>query len=105
MFIVDGLISQGVNVISGASKIGKSGLMLWLGLQVAQGNSVWGLPTPVSYTHLLSENGLLGGANIGNFISVEDEFYIFDIAFFQKMCIRDRHSAEAHAKGTSGHPD
>ena len=27
MFIVDGLISQGVNVISGASKIGKSWLM------------------------------------------------------------------------------
>ena len=39
------LISQGVNVISGASKIGKSWLMLWLGLQVAQGNSIWGLPT------------------------------------------------------------
>ena len=39
MFIVDGLISQGVNVISGASKIGKSWLMLWLGLQVAQGNA------------------------------------------------------------------
>ena len=45
MFIVDGLISQGVNVISGASKIGKSWLMLWLGLQVAQGNSIWGLRT------------------------------------------------------------
>lgn len=27
MFIVDGLISQGVNVISGASKIGKSRLI------------------------------------------------------------------------------
>ena len=36
----DDLISQGVNVISGASKIGKSWLMLWLGLQVAQGNSI-----------------------------------------------------------------
>ena len=46
MFVVDGLISQGVNVISGASKIGKSWLMLWLGLQVAQGRTVWGLPTP-----------------------------------------------------------
>ena len=31
MFIVDGLISQGVNVISGASKIGKSWLMLCSG--------------------------------------------------------------------------
>ncbi len=37
MFIVDGLISQGVNVISGASKIGKSWLMLWLGLQSGAG--------------------------------------------------------------------
>ena len=31
MFIVDGLISQGVNVISGASTIGKSWLMLCSG--------------------------------------------------------------------------
>ena len=30
MFIVDGLIPQGVNVLSGAAKIGKSWLMLWL---------------------------------------------------------------------------
>ena len=30
MFIVDGLISQGVNVISGASKIGKSRLIKFL---------------------------------------------------------------------------
>lgn len=37
MFVVENLIPQGVNVISGASKIGKSWLMLWLGLQVAQG--------------------------------------------------------------------
>ncbi len=45
MFIVDGLISQGVNVLSGASKIGKSWLMLWLGLQVSQGLPVWEMPT------------------------------------------------------------
>ena len=43
MFIVDNFIPQGVGVISGASKIGKSWLMLWLGLQVAQGLPVWGL--------------------------------------------------------------
>ena len=45
MFIVQDLISQGVNVLSGASKIGKSWLMLWLSLQVAQGKPVWDLPT------------------------------------------------------------
>ena len=36
------------------------------------------------FASYLSENGLLGGANIGNFISVEDEFYIFDILFKRK---------------------
>ena len=45
MFVVDGLIPQGVNVISGASKIGKSWLMLWLGLQVSQGLPLWDIPT------------------------------------------------------------
>ena len=45
MFIVDGLIPQGVNVLSGASKIGKSWLMLWLGLQVSQGLPVWEMKT------------------------------------------------------------
>ena len=45
MFIVDGLIPQGVSVLSGASKIGKSWLMLWLGIQVARGQPVWGFET------------------------------------------------------------
>lgn len=45
MFIVENLIPQGVSVLSGASKIGKSWLMLWLGLQISQGLSVWEMPT------------------------------------------------------------
>ena len=45
MFIVDGLIPQGVNVLSGAAKIGKSWLMLWLGFQVSPGPPVLGIPT------------------------------------------------------------
>ena len=31
LFIVEGLIPQGLSVLSGASKIGKSWLLLWLG--------------------------------------------------------------------------
>lgn len=31
LFVVEGLIPQGLSVLSGASKIGKSWLMLWLG--------------------------------------------------------------------------
>ena len=45
LFIVDGLIPQGLSVLSGASKIGKSWLMLWLGMQVARGNPVWEFET------------------------------------------------------------
>ena len=37
LFIVDGLISQGVSMLCGSGKIGKSWLMLWLGIRVAQG--------------------------------------------------------------------
>lgn len=35
LFIVDGLIPQGVSMLCGFGKIGKSWLMLWLGLRVA----------------------------------------------------------------------
>lgn len=45
LFIVEGLIPQGVSVLSGSGKIGKSWLMLWLGLQVARGKPLWDLST------------------------------------------------------------
>ena len=45
LFVVDGLIPQGLSVLSGSSKIGKSWLMLWLGIQVASGQPVWEFET------------------------------------------------------------
>lgn len=45
LFIVDGLIPQGVSMLCGSGKIGKSWLMLWLGLRVAQGKPLWDLNT------------------------------------------------------------
>ena len=45
LFVVDGLIPQGLSVLSGSSKIGKSWLMLWLSLQVARGQPVWKFET------------------------------------------------------------
>ena len=41
-YLVDGLIPYGVSIFCGSSKIGKSWLMLWLGLQIARGYDVWG---------------------------------------------------------------
>ena len=43
--LIDGILSDGLAILSGDSKIGKSWLVLWLGLKISQGESVWGLPT------------------------------------------------------------
>ena len=44
-FIIDQLLPQGLHILAGAPKVGKSWLALWLCLQVAQGTSVWDFPT------------------------------------------------------------
>ena len=45
VFVVEGLISPGVTTVNGSGKIGKSWLMLWLGLCVSQGLPLWDYPT------------------------------------------------------------
>ena len=44
-FIVDGLIPQGLHILAGSPKIGKSWLSLWICLQVAKGEKVWDFET------------------------------------------------------------
>ncbi len=56
LFVVDGLIPQGLSVLSGSSKIGKSWLMLWLSLQVARGQPVWEFETHKSDVLLCLED-------------------------------------------------
>ena len=52
-FVVDTLISQGLHILAGSPKVGKSWLALWLAVTVAKGEPVWGMSVkPVSYTHL-----------------------------------------------------
>ncbi|MEA4933280.1 MAG: AAA family ATPase [Lawsonibacter sp.] len=41
-FVVDGLLSQGLFLLAGAPKSGKSWLALWLSVTVAKGEEVWG---------------------------------------------------------------
>lgn len=43
-FVVDTLISQGLHILAGSPKVGKSWLALRLAVTVAKGESVWGLP-------------------------------------------------------------
>ena len=40
-YIVDELIPQGLHVLAGAPKIGKSYLALWICLQIAAGKPIW----------------------------------------------------------------
>ena len=44
-FVVDQLLPQGLHILAGAPKVGKSWLALWLCLQVAEGKPVWEFPT------------------------------------------------------------
>lgn len=43
-FIVDTLLSQGLHILAGSPKVGKSWLALWLAVTVAKGESAWGMP-------------------------------------------------------------
>ena len=43
-FIVDSLISQGLHILAGSPKVGKSWLSLWLCVSIARGEPVWGMP-------------------------------------------------------------
>ena len=44
-FVVRGLLPQGLSILGGAPKIGKSWLMLELALRVAKGEPMWGMET------------------------------------------------------------
>ena len=41
------------------------------------------------FMNYLHERNLLKGADVGDFLIVKDEFYIFDIAFYQKLFVKD----------------
>lgn len=43
--LIDGVLSDGLAIMAGNSKIGKSWMVLWMCLQISKGEPVWGLPT------------------------------------------------------------
>ena len=44
-FVVDKLLPQGLHILAGAPKVGKSWLALWLCLCVAKGEPIWNFLT------------------------------------------------------------
>ena len=43
--LIDGILADGLAMMAGDSKIGKSWMVLWLCLQISKGEPVWGIPT------------------------------------------------------------
>ena len=56
-FLVDNLLPQGLHLLAGAPKIGKSWLALWLCLRMARGEPLWNFPThPCEVLYLCLED-------------------------------------------------
>ena len=59
-FVVDTLISQGLHILAGSPKVGKSWLALWLSVMVAKGETVWGMSVKQGTTlYLCLEDSVL----------------------------------------------
>ena len=52
-FVVDDLLPQGLHLLAGAPKIGKSWLALWLCLCAAQGKPLWTFATRLSTKRIM----------------------------------------------------
>ena len=59
-FVVDTLISQGLHILAGSPKVGKSWLALWLAVTVAKGEPMWNMTTSQGTTlYLCLEDSVL----------------------------------------------
>ena len=59
-FVVDSLLAQGLHILAGSPKVGKSWLALWLAVTVAKGEPVWNMATRQGHTlYLCLEDSVL----------------------------------------------
>ena len=59
-FVVDTLLSQGLHILAGSPKVGKSWLALWLAVTVAKGEQIWNLASKQGTTlYLCLEDSVL----------------------------------------------
>ena len=59
-FVVDTLLAQGLHILAGSPKVGKSWLALWLAVTVAKGEPVWNMATRKGTTlYLCLEDSVL----------------------------------------------
>lgn len=59
-FVVDTMLSQGLHILAGSPKVGKSWLALWLAVTVAKGDTVWNMTAKQGTTlYLCLEDSVL----------------------------------------------
>ena len=59
-FVMDTLLAQGLHILAGSPKVGKSWLALWLAVTVAKGEPVWNMTTKQGTTlYLCLEDSVL----------------------------------------------
>ena len=76
--LIDGVLSDGLAILAGDSKIGKSWMVLWLCLQISRGEAVWGLPTrktDVVYLAGMARSAAYAGAD--GFSAGESPLWLF----------------------------
>ena len=86
-FLVDELIPEGLHILAGAPKIGKSWLALWLCLCVSQGQPLWNFTT--------AQGEVL-------YLSLEDSFQRIQTRRFDLTEVLRRFSLISAGKNVSG---
>lgn len=102
-FVVDTLLSQGLHILAGSPKVGKSWLALWLSVMVAKGESVWGMPVKQGTTlYLCLEDSTL---RIQNRLFEITEDAPSNVHFCTESCILSRGLEEQLQAFLTEHPD
>lgn len=102
-FVVDTLLSQGLHILAGSPKVGKSWLALWLSVMVAKGESVWGMPVKQGTTlYLCLEDSTL---RIQNRLFEITEDAPSNVHFCTESCILGRGLEEQLEAFLTEHPD
>lgn len=102
-FVVDTLISQGLHLLAGSPKVGKSWLALWLALCVARGEPVWGMTTRQGTTlYLCLEDSTL---RIQNRLFEITEDAPPSVHFCTESCILGKGLEEQLEQFLLDHPD
>ena len=102
-FVVDTFMSQGLHILAGPPKVGKSWLALWLAVSVAKGDTVWGMETKKGTTlYLCLEDST---RRIQNRLCQLTEDAPSNVHFCTESSILDRGLEEQLSQFIFDHPD